>query len=353
MAGEEEQQIVMDTPSSPVMKTEAEKKSTPRAELGFDGTEAPVTPPPCAPPVSPPEEPLTPPLEPPSITSPNTPPEATSPNTPAEAPLTPETEPPLDPPSLTPPKDTQRKRAKRTTLSKETERTLTLQPGSVDFLKAKYAHMIPGRPLNAYFLFLKDQEQRHKAEDAVRAEGKHPSVAAIGTKLGEMWQALETEAKTVFTTQVALAASEYAVKSERWKATPEFAELEMAKRQEKKSKKRPLVEASESVSAINNANEPSASPAQITPTKKRAIRPPRKITALDIDAIVLKEATELSLDGQLIALACSAEVQALGINACVSTGAKVLLHALQRLGPAEGSVEAARDAILFAGSNVN
>merc|ERR1712039_700271 len=142
-------------------------------------------------------------------------------------------------PPTTPPKGSDRESKQQTTPTKE-KRNAAPQPGSVEDLKAKYAHMVPCRPLNAYFLFLKDAAQRSRAEEALRAEGKQPSITAIGTKLGEMWQSLDDESKSVFTTQVAAAMSIYHEKMVRWKATPEFAELEMAKRQAKKNKKRPF-----------------------------------------------------------------------------------------------------------------
>merc|ERR1712110_1076741 len=92
----------------------------------------------------------------------------------------------------------------------------------VGALKAQYAHLIPKRPLTAYFLFVQDCSQRAKAEERIRAEGKEVSITSIGAKLGQLWQGASAEEKDVFIERAETAAAEYAEKLRIWECTPEF-----------------------------------------------------------------------------------------------------------------------------------
>lgn len=189
---------------------------------------------------------------------------------------------------------------------------------------AKCAHLIPKRPMSAYFLFIQDKEQRAKAEEELTAEGVQVSSTTMGSKLGKMWQAAEAELKATFTAQAAKAAAEYAEKKKEWRSTSEFSRLEELKKSNKENERKR--KASTQDEASSSTDKP------VTPRKVR----PRILTTLDIDSAVLVEAQSLDLEAPLLALANCKEVQEQGICARTRRGAEKLLTVLKQ---SRGSVD--------------
>merc|ERR1719367_708691 len=65
-------------------------------------------------------------------------------------------------------------------------------------LRAKYAHLIPKKPMTAYFLFSQDPTQREKATAALKEAGVEVDNKKLASKLGELWKAASAEEKLAF-----------------------------------------------------------------------------------------------------------------------------------------------------------
>jgi len=225
-------------------------------------------------------------------------------------------------------------------------------------LRKKYEHLIPKKPMTAYFLFSQDPTQREKATAALKEAGVEVDNKKLASKLGEMWKATSAEEKMTFEERHKHEQGEFLLKQKEWQATPEFAEIERAasmqaekraadgqeEKDEGKSTKR-----SRSVPKQGKAKESKESPTtdkvqQQSP--QSTAKKPRKASAARgptvepvIDADVLTDAGKLGLDAMLKNLAARPEVASSGKTA------RQMLQALQDAG---GLVNPAKRALLSA-----
>jgi len=191
-------------------------------------------------------------------------------------------------------------------------------------LKKKFEHLIPKKPMAAYFLFSRDEAQREKAAAAVKAsagDGADASVTKMASKLGEMWKAMSASEKAVFETQQKKAAAEFEGKWKAWLQTPEFKELEKVKKEQGDAEK-----------DNKRSAEPPTTKAKKSKTEKAPAAPEP-----ELDAAVLKEAASLGLESSLKNLAGRPKIMASG------TSVQDLLKELKK---SEGLVNKAQQAIL-------
>lgn len=191
--------------------------------------------------------------------------------------------------------------------------------------KARSAHLMPKRPLSAYFMFVQDKVQRERAEASLRAEGARVTAITMGAQLGRMWHEADEELRAAFTGPAQKAAAEYAERRKEWRSTSDFSRLEDLKKSEREAKKRKAAEV-----------EGGAADGPSRPPRVPRKAPARPVTTLDIDMAVLTEAQLLGLEAPLLALANRKEVREEGICARTSDGARKLLAALKQT---RGSVD--------------
>merc|ERR1740116_838617 len=212
-------------------------------------------------------------------------------------------------------------------------------------LRKKYEHLIPKKPMTAYFLFSQDPTQREKATAALKEAGVETDNKKLASKLGEMWKAASAEEKMAFQERHTQEQGEFLRKQKEWQATPEFAEIERAasmqaekknadgqeEQDEGKSTKR-----SRSVPKQGKAKENKESPTkdkgqqqslQSTAKKPRKASAARGTTVEPvIDADVLTDASKIGLDAMLKNLAARPEIASSGKTA------RQMLQALQDAG---------------------
>jgi len=99
-------------------------------------------------------------------------------------------------------------------------------------LRAKYQHMIPMKPQSPFNLFCRDAAVREKAVAALKSESKEANEKTMRAKLGEMWKCSTVSEKVIFQEQHVKDNLEYLDKQKVWQATPEFAELEKANKEQ-------------------------------------------------------------------------------------------------------------------------
>jgi len=220
-------------------------------------------------------------------------------------------------------------------------------------LRNKYAHLIPKKPLTAYFLFSQDPAQREKAAAALQEAGTEAGVKQLAAKLSEIWKGLSAEDKAPFEEKHKQEQVEFLQKQKEWQATPEFAEIEAAAKkqaEQQKAEGQEGQEGQEAKAAKRSRSAPkAASPkekakaeAQQSPTsstKRPRKAAPAKEAGPDIDQEVLAEADKVGLQGALRNLASRPEVAACGKSS------QELFKALQASG---GLVNPAKRALLGA-----
>jgi len=231
-------------------------------------------------------------------------------------------------------------------------------------LRMKYQHLIPKKPLTAFFAFNQDPKNREKAAEALKAEGKEAGTKQVATKLSEMWKAASAEEKAPYEDQHRKEHADFVEKQKAWQATPEFAEIEKAeKAQEEKRKaaeaEQKTAEAKEKAEKEAKSGKKrsrSAPAAESTPTKAKETKEkktpqsapasdskrPKKAARTDpvaphLDAEIVAEAAKLGYEGALKNLAGRAEVAASGKSA------RALLDALRE---SKGLVNPAKRALL-------
>jgi len=144
-------------------------------------------------------------------------------------------------------------------------------------MKAKYASLIPKKPLGPWMLFTQDPANRKNAEEALKKEEKVVTMGSLTSKLSEMWKLLAPEEKVPLEELHKKAIADFEEKRKSWEATPEFAEYSEVQKKasmEKKKRKRPDPADSESKSAENEGEATSAQVAAKTeaPKPKRQMR---------------------------------------------------------------------------------
>eukprot|EP00933_Yihiella_yeosuensis_P076489 TRINITY_DN86287_c0_g1_i1.p1 TRINITY_DN86287_c0_g1~~TRINITY_DN86287_c0_g1_i1.p1 ORF type:complete len:261 (-),score=86.92 TRINITY_DN86287_c0_g1_i1:216-998(-) len=232
------------------------------------------------------------------------------------------------------------------------KKSAAAQPDPVAALCDRHAALIPKKPLTAYFLFVKDSEQRSKAEALLKAEGKLVSASSLASQLGHLWRELPETEKSGFIARAKESATEHAEANRQWQSTPEFLEIKRCKEEQKKEQKaaakRAALEARESqqtpkkrkgnVVDEDDVVEVSATMAPAVGPETKLVTPPRTtpkavrrrpLTTMDINEEVLSEARRLSLEGPLVELAGCLEVLEQGIKARDAAGAQLLLDKLK------------------------
>mmetsp|Transcript_71771 Transcript_71771/g.198125 ORF Transcript_71771/g.198125 Transcript_71771/m.198125 type:complete len:328 (-) Transcript_71771:87-1070(-) len=220
-------------------------------------------------------------------------------------------------------------------------------------LRNKYAHLIPKKPMTAYFLFSQDPAQREKAVAALREAGSEANNKQLASKLGEMWKAASAEDKAPFEERHKQEQAEFLKKQMEWQATPEFAEIEAAAKkqaeqqktegqqeggQESKGAKRSR--SSAKAASPKDESKAGAQESPVSAAKRAKKATPAKEEAA-IDADVLAEANKLGLDCMLRNLASRPEVVASGKSS------REVFNALQAAG---GLVNPAKRALMAAGA---
>merc|ERR1719414_359681 len=123
---------------------------------------------------------------------------------------------------------------------KRYESELKAYQGATDpagILRKKYEHLMPKKPLTAYFLFSQDPAQREKATAALKEAGVEAGNKQLASKLGEMWKAASAEEKAPFEERNKKEQAEFLQKQKEWQATPEFKEIERAASEQAERKK--------------------------------------------------------------------------------------------------------------------
>ncbi|CAE8619738.1 unnamed protein product [Polarella glacialis] len=220
-------------------------------------------------------------------------------------------------------------------------------------LRARYADLIPKRPLSAYFLFLQDPEQRVTAAASLKEQGLTQAAASMGSKLGQMWRELAADLKAPFVARAEATSAEHAEATRKWQDTSEFGELERCRKKRRSSRgpgERAAVGSHSAKPDETGEGKKPSSPkkGKGLPDASQLVTPPRQaprtvrrrpLTTMDIDAKVLEEAQHLSLEGPLMELAGCQEVLEQRIYAQEAVGARLLLDALRNAG---GAVDEAR-----------
>jgi len=146
----------------------------------------------------------------------------------------------------------------------------------VSALKRKFEHLIPKRPASAYALFCQDPAVRQRAEQAVAASGEAATSRLLSAKLAVMWKAASSDEKGPFQDAHWKEHGVFQQKQRVWLATPEYAEIQKAEReQEERRKAAEAAEAarvrSENLTAKRAAkSEAAKGAAQQTPVKRKA-----------------------------------------------------------------------------------
>mmetsp|Transcript_11296 Transcript_11296/g.30174 ORF Transcript_11296/g.30174 Transcript_11296/m.30174 type:complete len:343 (-) Transcript_11296:89-1117(-) len=243
-------------------------------------------------------------------------------------------------------------------------------------LRKKYAHLIPKKPMTAYFLFSQDAAQREKATAALKEAGVEANNKQLASKLGEMWKLVSAEEKAPFEERYKREQAEFLTKQKEWQATPEFDEIEKAASKQaelqkaaeaeeetakpakggkrsrsvpKESAKKESVKGKaekdkvEKGKAEKGKEEKGEGKEETTPAKrakKAAALKEQPAQDTSIDADVLAEADKAGLASMLKNLAARPEVAALG------KPSRVLLDALKK---SNGLVNPAKRALVEAG----
>jgi len=232
-------------------------------------------------------------------------------------------------------------------------------------LRKKYQELIPKKPMTPYFLYTQDAAKREKATEALKVAGTaEPNNKQLVSKLAEMWKAGSAEEKAPFEERYKKEHAEFLEKQKAWQATPQFAEIEKAEKEQEERRKAAEAEQPEDTEAkgkkrgrsvakeAKEAKEPAAKAAAKTkePAEKKAkpasdAKPAKKTDRKsaapepEIDASVLAEAAKAGMDGKLRNLAARPEIMASGKSS------KELFAALQA---SEGLVNPAKRALLGA-----
>merc|ERR1719367_350052 len=136
-------------------------------------------------------------------------------------------------------------------------------------LRAKYAHLIPKKPMTPYFLFSQEPAQREKAAATLKEAGSEAGAKQLAAKLSEMWKALSAEEKAPFEEKHKQEQAEFLKKQKEWQATPEFTEIEAAaKLQAERQKQEGAEEAKEAKEVKPVKRGRSAPKAAATPPSK-------------------------------------------------------------------------------------
>jgi len=107
----------------------------------------------------------------------------------------------------------------------------------VAFLRNKYRHLIPQRPLSAQGLFSQDTKQRAKAMEALQAEAKDAGSREISSKLAEMWKDMRSEERISYEAEHTRLQLEYLDRLRPWQASQEFQEIERAEKAQQQVQK--------------------------------------------------------------------------------------------------------------------
>jgi len=136
-------------------------------------------------------------------------------------------------------------------------------------LRKKYAHLMPKRAATAAARFLQDAAVREKAAKELKPDAGAKEVDA---KVREMWKAAGEEERKPYEEQAAKEKAEFFKQQTAWQATPEFAEIEKAEKEQEEREKaaggaeEKAKEESEPKKRGKKAGA-SKSPAKETPTK--------------------------------------------------------------------------------------
>jgi len=198
-------------------------------------------------------------------------------------------------------------------------------------LRKKYEHLMPKKPMSAYFLFSQDTVQHEKAVAALKEAGVEAGSKQLASKLGEFWKAASGEQKAPFEERHEKEHEDFLQKQKEWQATPEFKEIEEAVSKQAELKKSAgegeEVQAGKGTKRKNKGeagSPPSAKKPKAAEEKKaKAEEKPAKLpksrsTAqskepeVAIDADVLAEAGKNGLEAMLRNLAARPEVVASG-----------------------------------------
>merc|ERR1712050_728929 len=107
----------------------------------------------------------------------------------------------------------------------------------VAYLRSKYKHLVPQRPLSAQGLFSQDAKQREKAEQALQADGKEKGSREVSSKLAEMWKEVSAEERISYEAEHTKLQLEYLERLKPWHASPEFQEIERAEKAQQQVQK--------------------------------------------------------------------------------------------------------------------
>jgi len=102
----------------------------------------------------------------------------------------------------------------------------------VGALKLKFQHLIPQSPPGVYYVFAQSEDEVKKATDALQKDGKPSELKHVAAKLVEMWTSLSEAEKQPYELQHQAAVNEFEAQQEKWKASPEYAQLQKAQRAE-------------------------------------------------------------------------------------------------------------------------
>merc|ERR1712129_138888 len=135
-------------------------------------------------------------------------------------------------------------------------------------LRKKYEHLMPKKPMTAYFLFSQDTAQREKAVAVLKEAGVEAGTKQLASKLGEFWKAASAEEKAPFEERHKREHEEFLQKQKGWQATPEFREIEAAASKQAEQKK--LAGEAEEAQPVKGAKRKSKGETGSPPNAKKA-----------------------------------------------------------------------------------
>merc|ERR1719356_1878920 len=135
-------------------------------------------------------------------------------------------------------------------------------------LRKKYEHLMPKKPMTAYFLFSQDAAQREKAATALKEAGVEAGTKQVASKLGEFWKVASAEEKAPFEERHKKEHEDFLQKQKEWQATPEFKEIEEVANKQAELKK--LAGEGEEIQAGKRAKRKSKGEAGSPPSAKKA-----------------------------------------------------------------------------------
>jgi len=195
-------------------------------------------------------------------------------------------------------------------------------------LKKKFEHLIPKKPLTAYFMFSLDEAQKQKAIEALKKESGESEIPhkRVTGKLAEMWKAFSAAEKAVYEQRHEKEMKEFESKMKAFEQTPEFAELDKLEKEQKERRQVEKKEQKEAEKVEKKAQKEAEKAEQksqkrsldgagsATKRARSSKQSPTKSPEPELGQEVLDEARKLNLESALKNLAGRSEVIANGAS---------------------------------------